>query len=483
MRSCSIRVGLIAGLMLLLASPALAVPNIVLVVLDDLGACWIGKYTTDQADCTEAHLTPTIDTLAAGGVTIEHAWAQPNCSPFRTGMMTGTLPTQNLVGHVTNPEEVSGSPGLRAVQPNFLHSLDDAGYRLSIQGKWHMARAELGVSDLTGQILHPIHAGFEEGNWSMSGVARAVDGKGSGTYLSWEQCTTDGTCVEVTTYATTEVIDNAITAAGGSEPFYLYVPMHAPHTPISRPPVEVPALFTPHDDCDGDLVAPDLDEVCLNRMVEALDTELARLIAALPANTIVIVTADNGTLQSVALAEQPLWESGRCKGSVGECGLWVPLIVNGPGIDSAGSTTSTLVQAQDLHATILDMAGAENPGSVWDTGSMLPSDGGVEYNYRGVSFLPNLVDPAAASSRSCTYVEQFRPDATTGARIQWHEAIRNSTHKLMRHRDDGEDPAEECFLVADIRETVANRISLPDASCTALGLIMDEMHSGGDPCR
>jgi hypothetical protein len=114
---------------------------------------------------------------------------------------------------------------------------------------------------------------------------------------------------------------------------------------------------------------------------------------------------------------------------------------------------------------------------------MLPSDGGAEYVYRGISFLPNLKDPTLASSRSCTYVEQFTLDATTGARTDWHEAIRNSTHKLMRHRDDGEDPAEECFLVADIRETVANRITLPDASCTALGVQIDAMHSGGDPCR
>lgn len=470
-------------LALLWAAPALAVPNIVLIVYDDLGACSIGKYKTDQAAvCIEAFLTPNIDTLAAGGVTIEHAWAQPNCSPWRTGMLTGTFPTQNLVGHVTDPESESRRAGLRAAQPNLLHSLSDAGYRLAIQGKWHMAGAGDPVGSLA-QILHPISAGFTEGNWSMAGVSASVDGKGSGTYLSWEKCTTTGTCVESTTYATTDVIDDAITAAGLSEPFFLYVPLHAPHTPIHQPPIEVPPLYTPTVDCEEGNTGGDLFEVCHTRMTEAADTELGRLIAALPANTIVIVTSDNGTLESVATELQPLWENGRCKGSVGECGLWVPLIVNGPGIDSAGATTTTLVQAQDLHATILDMAGAVNPGAEWETGSMLPSTGGAEYVYRGISFLPNLVDPTAPSSRSCTYVEQFTTDATTGARTNWHEAIRDSTHKLMRHRDDGADPAEECFLVASIRESVADRIALPDANCTALGLIMDEMHSGGDPCR
>ena len=469
-----------ALLTLLWATSAFAVPNIVVVVLDDLGACGIGKYKTAQpAVCIEAFLTPTIDLLAAGGVTIEHAWAQPNCSPFRAGMMTGTLPTQNLVGHVTDPDTVANRPGLRAVQPNLLHSLSDAGYRLSIQGKWHLARAELGIGS-QAQILHPIAAGFDEGKWSLAGVTSSVIETVGGTYFSWEQCTTTGLCEEVTTYATTEVIDNAIIAAGGSEPFFLYVPLNAPHAPISKPP---DPLFTANDDCDGDLVAADLPEVCHTRMVQAADTELARLIAVLPADTIVIVTSDNGTLESVAIEQQPLWELNRCKGDVGECGLWVPLIVNGPGIDTAGATTTTLVQAQDLHATILAMAGAVNPGGEWNTGSMLPSDGGAEYVYRGISFLPNLIDPTLASSRSCTYVEQFRADATTGARTQWHEAIRNSTHKLMRHRDDGEDPAEECFLVASIREAVVDRITLPDASCTALGLLMDEMHSGGDPCR
>ncbi len=464
------------------ASPAVAVPpNIVFVVLDDISACHIGKYTTDLADCIEAFATPTIDTLAAGGVTVRQAWAQPNCSPWRAGMLTGTFPTQNLVGTVTLPESIQGKPGLRAAQPNLLHSLDDAGYRIVIQGKWHLAQAELFVSG--GQIIHPISTGFEEGNWSMASLGKSVTDIGLGTYLSWEKCSGDGTCAVSETYATTDVIDDAIVSMGGSEPFFLYVPLHTPHGPIHQPPIEVPPLYTETVDCEEGNTGGDLPEVCYARMVQAGDTDLARLVAALPANTIIIVTSDNGTPESTAIATQPLWEADRCKSTVGECGLWVPVIVSGQGIDSAGATTSTLVQTQDWHATILDMADAENPGSVWDTGSMLPSDGGAEYVYRGVSFLPNLVDPAAASSRSCTYVEMFQPDVVTGARTNWHEAIRDSTHKLMRHRDDGEDPAEECFLVADIRETVANRITLPDASCTALGLKMDAMHSGGDPCR
>lgn len=470
-------------LVLLWSLPALALPpNFVFVVFDDITACWFGSYTTDLAECTEGTvipaatpLTPTIDALAAAGVTVGHAWAQPNCSPYRAGVLTGTLPTQNLVGHVLDVETANGRPGLRAAQPNLLRSLSDAGYRNVIQGKWHLGPAEL----VGGQIIHPISSGFDEGNWSMGNLAKSVTGAGSGTFYDWEKCTVDGTCAASTTYATTDVIDDAIDSMGGTKPFFLYVSLSAAHVPIKKPP---DPLFTPHDDCDGDLVSADVKKICHNRMIQAVDTKLADLVAARPANTIFIVTADNGTLESVAIALGP-WEAGRCKGTVGECGLWVPLIVNGPGIDSSGATTSTLVQAQDLHATILDLAGAENPGSVWDTGSMLPSTGGAEYVYRGVSFKPNLVDPAADSSRSCTYVEMFQPDETTGARTNWHETIRDSTHKLMRHRDDGEDPAEECFLVADIREAVADRITLPDASCTALGLKIDAMHSGGDPCR
>lgn len=484
MRNRSRRVGsgLAALLSLLLAAPTLATPpNIILVVLDDVTACWIGKYTDDRAECSEAYETPRIDTLAAGGVTIKTAWAMPVCSPWRAAMMTGTYPRENQVSIAVSASVVNGRTGLSAARPNLARTLSEVGYTPYIYGKWHLAQAELG----DGVEIHPSSVGFDVGRGTAGNIAKTtVPGQGGVDYEEWQliDFVTGATAVE-TTYATSFNIDDAIAVLNDAEPWFLYIPFNAPHDPQGQPPIEVPPLYDETTSCDQNVGGPDLEEICYTRAIQALDTELGRLLDHgdyNAADTVIIITADNGTQQRLAEATQPLWEDDRCKGSVGECGLWVPMIVSGAGVGNG--TADILVSVTDLHATILEIAGVENIAAGWDTGSMLPSLGGRRPMYRSVSFWANLQDHTLPSKRSCIYAEQYHHD--TGARTDWHEAIRDSTHKLMRHNDDGADPAEECFLVSDIREAAGDRISLPDASCTALGVTMDAMNEvGGDPCR
>lgn len=482
MCSRSGRIGsLAAALSLLLATSALAAPNIILVVLDDVTACWVGKYSTDRAECSEAYATPRIDTLAAGGVTVKTAWAMPTCTPWRGAVMTGTYPTENRGGRLILSEVLDTHPGLSAARPNLARALEAGGYNTYAYGKWHLAGNALGA----GQTIHPSSMGFTAGRGSIGNLTNTTDpAEGGVGYEEWQLVDfMAGTTAEETTYATTFTIDDATAVLNNAEPWFLYLPLNAPHDPFHQPPVEVPPLYDETTSCDSGVGGADLDEICYDRAIQAADTELGRLLDHIDyddADTVIIVTADNGTPQDIAEATQALWEDGRCKNSVGECGLWVPMIVSGAGVGNG--TADILVSATDLHATILDIAGVENEAAGFSTGSFLPSMGGRRLNYRSVSFWANLQDHTLASRRSCIYAEEFND--RTGVRTDWNQAIRDSTHKLMRHNDDGADPAEECFLVSSIREAVGDRITLPDASCTALGVKMDAMNvAGGDPCR
>ena len=483
--------GLLLTLLLLLAGPALATqPNIILVVLDDVTACWIGKYSTDLAECSEAFLTPAIDTLAAGGVTVATAWATPLCSPFRASMLTGTLPRQHGVGRASAPVNSLGYFGLQAAQQNLARTLSAAGYRTEIYGKWHLSNDEMGS---TAQKIHPSSVGFQTGSGTAAQTGSDIckPALGATGYENWEDINfVTGECALNTTYATTEIIDDAIAALSGSEPFFLYLPMQAPHAPIHTPPA---GLHTATTECDDPDTGPaNLREVCFNRAIQAADTEIGRLVAHGDydaTNTIIIITADNGTPDTssnrIASLTNASWQLDRCKGTVTQCGLWVPMIVSGVGV-AVNDTADILVQATDLHATILEMAQVENVAAGWTTGSMMPSLGGQQYVYRGESFYENLVDPTLPSKRACIYSEQFEPDLTTGERIEWHEAIRNSTHHLIFNNDDGETYPEELFLNTSIYQVA------PTDHQTLSGDVYDDLVAKrnamndrgiGDPCR
>ncbi len=478
---------LLVPLLLLLSAPALAQPNIILVVLDDVTACWVEQYDIDAAtaaDCNgEWYETPQMDAFAVAGVLVTRAWGLPVCSPYRASILTGTLPREHNIGGTINIQAATKRRSFQAARPNLARTLGAAGYTTRMFGKHHLGAFELGEEAL---IRHPVSIGFGAGNGTLSQTNQTVTGVGGVGYEDWENCNfLTGSCVQDTDYATTQVVDDAIAALTLDEPFFIYMPMNAPHSPFHKPPT---ALFTATLDCDDDVGAPDLDEACYAAALEAADTELGRLIAAYdPTDTILIITADNGTpnqaSKPIATNTNPSWIVDRCKGNVTECGLWVPLMVDGVGIDTG--TADILVSATDLHATILDLAGVENVGAAYSTGSLLPSLGGRNLQYRSVSFADNLKDVSLPSRRSCIYAEQFVPDETTGAKTNWHEGIRNATHKLMRHNDDGETYAEEFFLTSSIYEVApTDHLALSGDDYDFLTAKMDLMNeTGGDPCR
>ena len=68
-----------------------ASPNIIVILADDLGYECIG------ANGGKSYRTPHLDCLAREGVRFEHCYAQPNCTPTRTQLMTGLSNVRNYV--------------------------------------------------------------------------------------------------------------------------------------------------------------------------------------------------------------------------------------------------------------------------------------------------------------------------------------------------------------------------------------------------
>src|SRR3954470_14916828 len=108
-------------------------PNIVLVVLDDVGFAQLGCYGSDIA-------TPTIDGLAAAGLRYTNFHTTALCSPTRAALLTGRNHHANGMGRVS--ELATGFPGYdgRIPRANALlpEVLVPTGYAAWAVGKWHL---------------------------------------------------------------------------------------------------------------------------------------------------------------------------------------------------------------------------------------------------------------------------------------------------------------------------------------------------------
>jgi len=331
-------------LLLLLLTAACAAPqptrspNVVLVMVDDLGFQDLGCYGHP------AIRTPALDDLAARGVRLTdfHAGATV-CTPSRMALLSGCYPprvgwTTGVIGY-----GMEGSEGLHPAAPTLAERFRAAGYATGLFGKWHLGEAP-GV--------RPLDRGFDE-------VLCTLRSNNQVTEL-WrgEEVVED----PFVNRLLTERFKDAALAfvdAHADEPFLLYVPLTAPHFPVEA-----------HPDWEGRSEFGAYGDV-----VEELDAAVGELVQALEArelleDTIVIFCSDNGPQPGQPAGSAPFRGE---KWSALEGGTRVPALVSWPGRLPAGVTCDALVSAMDLAPTLYRACGVPGPElrldgvDVWDT--------------------------------------------------------------------------------------------------------------------
>jgi len=117
------------------------------------------------------------------------------------------------------------------------------------------------------------------------------------------------------------------------------------------------------------------DRDLYNKALEALDTEIGRLLQSVDLSTTnIIIVGDNGSPAQVVQAPYgPPGPNGHSKSDPYEGGIHVPFIALGPDVTlPGGSTSDRLVHVVDLFPTVLAMAGVPYPGTGVDASSILP---------------------------------------------------------------------------------------------------------------
>ena len=138
-----------AAVALGLSSPALAQapakkPNILFIVSDDTGYGDLGPYGGGEG---RGMPTPSIDRMAADGMTFFSFYAQPSCTPGRAAMQTGRIP--NRSGMTTVAFQGQGG-GLPAAEWTLASVLKQGGYQTYFTGKWHLGEADYALPNAQG---------------------------------------------------------------------------------------------------------------------------------------------------------------------------------------------------------------------------------------------------------------------------------------------------------------------------------------------
>ena len=352
--------------------------NILFIIADDVGQDSLGLYDITS----DIPTTPTLDSLANNGLVFDNLWVNPTCTPTRASMITGKYAQRT---EVFEPGDTLDSAEI-TVQEQIKADDSTSHYATAIVGKWHLG----------GGNNAPLEAGLDH----FAGIL----GGGIGDYFNWT-INVNGEDVATTKYATTELTDQAIDwIANQDQPWFLWLAYNAPHTPFHLPPNDLHS----RNDLSGDEADIEANprEYYLAAL-EALDTEIGRLLASLDDNTLakttVIFVGDNGTPGQARARGTDFTGS---KGSINEGGIRVPMVVSGAGVTREGERETALINGTDFFTSFLTIAGQDS-----------------QYIHDSESFI-SLLSDANASKRS--YIFSQNVDGVTA---------KSTRYKLIEYND------------------------------------------------
>lgn len=332
-------------------------PNVIIIFVDDMGYGDIGAYGHPSIQ------TPNLDQMAAEGCKFTQFYVGASvCTPSRAALLTGRLPIRyGMVSDKTRVLFPFSFQGIPQSEITLAEALKEQGYATSIVGKWHLGH-------LT-QFL-PTNHGFD----SYFGIPYSND-MGRDTSSHWKPkkkypllpLMKDTNILELDVdqhNLTKRYTQNAtdFIKAQKEQPFFLYMAHSFPHIP----------LFASQD------FAGKSSRGLYGDVIEELDWSVGEILNTLKAeglekNTFVFFTSDNGPwlVMKEEGGSAGLLREG--KGCTWEGGMRVPAIAWWPGKIEAGKTEPAMATTMDLHATALELGGANIPSDrIMDGKSLLP---------------------------------------------------------------------------------------------------------------
>lgn len=329
-------------------------PNILYILADDLGVGDVRCLNPLRGKIE----TPNLDRLASQGVTFTDAHSGSSvCTPTRYGLLTGRYAwrTRLQQGVLDGGNDEPLIAAERLTVPGFLRQ---HGYATACIGKWHLgfpSDAQPGKGKLLGRGGLPVGATIRGGPTSRGfdvffGCSNARTMSGLIENARVIESIEPVDMLPRLGRRAVEYLGSRAADAKRSQPFFLYLPLTAPHTPIV-PAAEWKGKSGLNDYADFVMQT----DAVVGDVLAALDRH------GLADNTLVIFTADNGcspAAKTESLERLGHFASGPYRGyksDIWEGGHRVPFFVRWPDRAKAGSTNSQLIGHGDLLATCAEM--------------------------------------------------------------------------------------------------------------------------------
>lgn len=442
-------------------------PNVLVILVDDMGYGDVGAYNADSKIPT-----PHLDKLAHEGMMFTDAHAAGSlCHPSRYGLITGELPIR---------VDTSVWPRDPVIAPDRLtiaSMLKAEGYRTAMVGKWHLGFKEEGYDKpLRGG---PIDVGFEtyfgirastdippyfyiDGDRAVvppTGRIETSEGDGVWTRIQGEFWREGGLApnlqlVDVLPRFTDEAVgvirDHA--RLESKKPLFLYLAYPAPHTPW----LPTPEFQGRTDNMYGDFTV--MVDHMIGRVLEALDH------SGLKGETLVIFSSDNGPVwydkDVERFGHDAVGGLNGMKGDAYEGGHRMPFIVRWPGKVEPGSASGQTICFTDVLATLAEVSGAKLPaGQAPDSFSFrraMMGDSLPHTRVRGPLLLRSARGHNALRIGKWKYIDQLGSGGFSSGRGDEYKKPNpgpgNPTAQLF---DMESDPGETTNLWAEYPDVVA----------------------------
>jgi arylsulfatase A-like enzyme len=355
------------------------IPNIVVILADDLGYGDLGCYGATKVK------TPNIDRLASAGMRFTDAHSPSAvCSPTRYGLLTGRYAWRTrLKSGVCQPND-----GLLIEQgrTTLASMLKNQGYATAVVGKWHLGFGDPKPNWNSELKPGPLEVGFDYyfgipvvnmyqpvvfvENHRVVGLDPS-DPITDLQHYSIKGGTAARIPLEHIDVPQTEKAVAWIESVPKTTPLFLYFPTSTIHEPCKPNP-----RFKDTSECGprGDCIQE--HDWCVGQILDALER------TGRATNTLVLYSSDNGGVppyvngKAGALRKGDHSPNGDLRGK--KWGLWegghrVPLIVRWPGHTPAGTASSELVCLTDVLATCSELVGVPLPDDAGeDSFSFLP---------------------------------------------------------------------------------------------------------------